>query len=136
MIDKLYTTMDKEVGAFLNNEGSGLYQIQSACNHSCDPSAEITYPRSDFTMVMQALRDIKKGEEITISYIDECVRERSRHSRIKFLRELYLFTCECPKCDSQRNDPDVTSSEEEDEEEDGSGHEQDEEEEMQCDLSL
>ena len=31
-----------------------------------------------------------------------------------FCRENYLFTCTCPKCESEAGDPDVTSSEDED----------------------
>ncbi|NWT01813.1 SMYD5 protein, partial [Mionectes macconnelli] len=53
------------------------------------------------------------SQEICISYLDCCQRERSRHSRNKILRENYLFTCSCPKCLAQADDADVTSDEEE-----------------------
>jgi len=114
-IEQLYESLDKEVGTFLNNEGSGLYLMQSAGNHSCAPNAEITFPYNDFTLVMQAVQDIKAGDEVMASYLDECSRLRSRHSRIKILRQNYLFTCHCFKCESQLGDPDVTSDEEEEE---------------------
>lgn len=52
------------------------------------------------------------GEEICISYLDDCLLSRSRHSRQKELRENYLFTCTCQKCEEQKGDPDVTSDEE------------------------
>ena len=42
------------------------------------------------------------------SYLDECDRERSRHSRVKILRENYLFSCVCPKCAVESTEPDVT----------------------------
>ena len=74
------------VGSFLNSEGSALYSLQSACNHSCIPNAEPTFPYSDFRLVMTATRNIQPGDEITISYLDECTLERSRHSRLKQLR--------------------------------------------------
>ena len=57
-------------------------------------------------------RDIPAGEEILISYLNECELERSRHSRYKMLGENYLFNCDCMKCAKQIHDPDVTSDEE------------------------
>ncbi|XP_068746514.1 histone-lysine N-trimethyltransferase SMYD5-like isoform X2 [Montipora capricornis] len=90
-VDQLYEEMDKVSGQFLNCEGSGLYTLQSACNHSCEPNAE----------------------EIVICYLGECDRERSRHTRQRFLMDNYLFSCTCPKCESQAGEPDVTSSEDE-----------------------
>ncbi|XP_013385788.1 SET and MYND domain-containing protein 5-like, partial [Lingula anatina] len=116
-IDQLYVDIEKESGTFLNCEGSGLYTFQSACNHSCQPNAEVTFPHNNFTLQMVAVQDIKAGEEICISYLDECDRERSRYSRQKALRENYLFNCNCSLCQSQIDDPDVTSEEEEEEEE-------------------
>ncbi|GIY82000.1 SET and MYND domain-containing protein 5 [Caerostris extrusa] len=98
-----------ETGPFLNNEGSGLYPLQSACNHSCVPNAEATFPYNNFTLVMEAIKEILPGEEIIVCYLDECNRNRSRHSRMKLLRENYLFSCTCPKCESQMCDEDVTS---------------------------
>ena len=74
------------VGSFLDNEGSGLYKLQSSCNHSCDPNASASFPNNSFQLVMKALKPIKAGEEILISYLDECSLSRSRHSRIKMLR--------------------------------------------------
>lgn len=112
-IDQLYKDMEKESGEFLNCEGSGLYVLQSCCNHSCIPNAETSFPENNFLLHLTALEDIEAGEEICISYLDCCQRERSRHSRNKILRENYLFTCSCPKCLAQADDADVTSDEEE-----------------------
>ncbi|CAL1291107.1 unnamed protein product [Larinioides sclopetarius] len=111
-IHDLYESIEKETGPFLNNEGSGLYPLQSACNHSCVPNAEATFPYNNFTLVMEAIKEIQPGEEIIVCYLDECNRNRSRHSRIKLLRENYLFTCSCPKCESQIGDEDITSESE------------------------
>lgn len=113
-IDQLYEEMDNVSGQFLNCEGSGLYALQSSCNPSCDPNAEVSFPHNNSTLALKALHDIKEGEEIVICYLDDCDRERSRHSRQRLLRENYLFNCTCPKCESQSGDPDVTSSEDED----------------------
>lgn len=99
----------------MNNEGSGLYVLQSSVNHSCVPNAVVEFPYSNNTLVLKAIRDIKVGEEICTSYLDECQLERSRHSRQQALSSLYLFVCHCDKCQAQANDPDVTSDEESDE---------------------
>lgn len=128
---------------FLNNEGSALYSIESKANHSCMPNAQASFPHSNHTLHLVALKDIQcgkdmvlsnsqigflyqydflivivrfvfVGEEICISYLDDCLLSRSRHSRQKELRANYLFNCTCAKCNEQKNDPDVTSDEEDD----------------------
>lgn len=115
-IDKLYEDMDSHSGNFLNNEGVALFTLQSACNHSCVPNAEPTYLHNNNKLSLVAVRDVQEGEEICISYLDECNLQRSRHSRRKELMENYLFACNCPKCEEQACQPDFTSEEEDDEE--------------------
>ncbi|GFO21323.1 SET and MYND domain-containing protein 5 [Plakobranchus ocellatus] len=120
-IEKVYDVLEEVSGAFLDCEGSGLYQLQSAANHSCVPNAEITFQHGDHTLTLVALENIGPEEEITISYLGCCDQERGRHSRQKALRENYLFTCGCDKCLSQADDASITSEddiEEEEEEED------------------
>lgn len=112
-IDKLYEDMDAHSGNFLNNEGVALYCLQSYCNHSCKPNAEPTFLHNNSKLSLVALEDIHMNEEICISYLDECNLERSRHSRRKQLEENYLFLCNCPKCEEQSEDADVTSDEDE-----------------------
>lgn len=63
--------------------------------------------------MVKALRSIQPEEEITISYLNECEQERSRHSRQKALSSFYLFKCVCAKCLQQFDDPDVTSDDNE-----------------------
>lgn len=101
----------------MNNEGSGLYLLQSKINHSCVPNACSTFPYSNDIVVLKALAPIQQGEEICISYLDECMLERSRHSRHKVLRENYVFICQCPKCRAQASDPDETSEDDDDDDE-------------------
>lgn len=102
----------------MNNEGSGLYKVQSKINHSCVPNAQSTFPYSNDVVVLKALKEIQPGEEICISYLDECQLERSRHTRQAILKENYLFVCNCPRCLEQINDPDETSEEEDDDDDD------------------
>ncbi|XP_058451730.1 histone-lysine N-trimethyltransferase SMYD5 [Malaya genurostris] len=112
MIDTLYDKLDEVVGSFLNNEGSALYVRQSKINHSCSPNAECRFPHSNNVLSLTTIRDIDAGQEICISYLDECALERSRHSRQKMLSENYLFYCQCDKCEIQIEDPDETSEDE------------------------
>lgn len=113
-IDRLYDEIDANSGTFINNEGVALFSLQSTCNHSCTPNAEPNFLKNNNCLSLVALRDIQAGEEICISYLDECDRERSRHSRQKFLKENYLFICNCEKCNAESDDPDFTSEDEED----------------------
>ncbi|XP_064421011.1 histone-lysine N-trimethyltransferase SMYD5 isoform X2 [Latimeria chalumnae] len=84
-VDQLYKDIEKVTGEFLNCEGSGLYILQSCCNHSCIPNAEVSFPDNNFLLHLTTLIDIQPGEEICISYLDCCQRDRSRHSRHKIL---------------------------------------------------
>ncbi|XP_043265887.1 SET and MYND domain-containing protein 5 [Colletes gigas] len=115
LIDHIYDEMEEAIGSFLNNEGSGLYTLQSTVNHSCIPNAIVEFPYSNNVLVLKAIRDIQPEEEICISYLDECDLERSRHSRQKALCSMYLFLCHCNKCLLQADDPDLTSEDEIDE---------------------
>ncbi|RXM36582.1 SET and MYND domain-containing protein 5 [Acipenser ruthenus] len=107
----------EQLDAFIDQ----LYKDIEKGNHSCIPNAEASFPENNFLLHLTALSDIKPGEEICISYLDCCQRDRSRHSRHKILRENYLFVCSCPKCVSQAEELDVTSEEEEEEEEEEEG---------------
>ncbi|XP_002163562.2 histone-lysine N-trimethyltransferase SMYD5 isoform X1 [Hydra vulgaris] len=119
-IDQLYLHMEKESGSFLNCEGSGLFKMQSRCNHSCYPNAEATFPYNNSTLVLVATEDITKDEEICVCYLDECQRSRSRHSRRKLLRENYLFECTCSLCESEVDHESETSSDDSEMSEDAS----------------
>ncbi|XP_028040938.1 SET and MYND domain-containing protein 5 [Bombyx mandarina] len=110
-IDKLYEYVQDESGTFLNTEGSGLYQLQSACNHSCAPNAESSFPYGNHRIQLKAVKPIMPGEEICISYLDECALRRSRHSRQKELAQNYLFVCWCDRCTTEASQPDCTSEE-------------------------
>lgn len=111
-IDQLYDDLDKESGTFLDNEGSALYALQSKCNHSCEPNVKANFLHNNFTLSLQALKDIQAGEEILVSYLDDCTLGRSRHTRQKILMENYLFKCSCSKCIAEADDDDITSEEE------------------------
>ena len=96
-------------------------------NHSCRPNTEIRYPHNSFELELIALRDIAPDEvcttqvtlahlisvlqEITISYMEDCLLHHCKNFRRQYLQENYLFTCACDKCaeqagHSEESDPD------------------------------
>jgi len=114
LINKVYDDVEEESGAFLNSEGSALYELQSKINHSCSPNCEIIFKDNSNVLTLRALKNIQQGDEISISYLDECDLCRSRHSRQKLLKGDYLFVCQCEKCLSEADQPEETSEEDDD----------------------
>ncbi|KAG8364631.1 hypothetical protein BUALT_Bualt18G0017500 [Buddleja alternifolia] len=81
-------------------EGTAFFPLQSCMNHSCIPNAK-AFKREedrDGQATILALRPIIKGEEITISYIDE---ELPYEERQELLAD-YGFTCKCPRCSEEQ----------------------------------
>ncbi|KAL4585170.1 hypothetical protein LXL04_009785 [Taraxacum kok-saghyz] len=77
-------------------QGTAFFPLQSCMNHSCCPTAK-AFKRDedrDGQATIIANRPIKKGEEITISYIDEDLQFEERQA----LLADYGFRCKCPKC--------------------------------------
>lgn len=102
----------------MDSEGTGLYELQAIINHSCEPNVQILFDNNCFQLSIVALRDIQPNEEMLSSYLNECQLSSSRHTRRKILRENYLFTCDCVRCEKEIDQPDVTSDEDEELEED------------------
>src|SRR6266404_1449256 len=73
--------------------GIGLYLGFALLNHSCDPNACMTFDKNK--MGVRAVKDIKKGKEITVTYID-VLRERPKRQDI--LKYEYYFDCGCDRC--------------------------------------
>lgn len=48
----------------------------SMCNHSSNPNAEFDHVFSEGSILIRAIKPIKKGEEITISYIENPKNEK------------------------------------------------------------
>ncbi|KAJ4345367.1 uncharacterized protein N0V89_011497 [Didymosphaeria variabile] len=62
-------------------------------NHSCDPNTYIVMDGPQ--MQLRALKDIKKDEELFISYIDPTMPYLRRQSK---LQQRWFFECRCIKC--------------------------------------
>ncbi|KAF8391480.1 hypothetical protein HHK36_023785 [Tetracentron sinense] len=77
-------------------QGTAFFPLQSCMNHSCCPNAK-AFKREedrDGQATIIALRPISKGEEVTISYIDEELPFEERQA----LLADYGFRCKCSKC--------------------------------------
>ncbi|KAF2497810.1 SET domain-containing protein [Lophium mytilinum] len=84
----------------------GLFLNTARLNHSCIPNARISYCESRGMMTAYALSDIKAGEELTISYLED---ERTadlqnttifmkRDERQAQLKQKWEFECTCHVC--------------------------------------
>jgi hypothetical protein len=78
-------------------EGSGFYVLHSCFNHSCDPNCRVLVPRDDSEngkAIVQTVRDIAEGEELTVSYIEETEPYLVRQEHLRD----YGFECRCSRC--------------------------------------
>jgi hypothetical protein len=72
----------------------GLYPKTCLINHSCLPNAHNNWNSNKNLETIHAIRYIKAGEEITISYSPA----GSSSSRRAYLQEKFGFECDCPLC--------------------------------------
>ncbi|KAH7069550.1 hypothetical protein BKA63DRAFT_493796 [Paraphoma chrysanthemicola] len=75
--------------------GGGVFLEACRINHACDNNAHKSWNQSIKRHTVHALRDISKGEEITIYYLGF---DSSRAIRQKKLREKFQFLCACRLC--------------------------------------
>ena len=87
-----------------NSAIGGVYSTTCLINHSCLPNAHNNWNDSTHCETIHAIRDIKCGEEITISY-DQGQPFDSRRS---FLKAAFGFECNCGLCSS--SPPDILAS--------------------------
>lgn len=72
----------------------GLYLIPSLINHSCHRNASRLIIGG--AMLVHAARDIRKGEEITITYVSTVAPLRRRQKSSLAMK--FGFTCKCKRC--------------------------------------
>ncbi|KAI0637988.1 MAS20-domain-containing protein [Trametes polyzona] len=83
--------------------GSGVYIVSSYLAHSCDPNTRPTFPNGTNELHLVAARPIKKGDELTMAWVDVSQHEGEsagmarRRRRIELARG-WRFKCECAKC--------------------------------------
>ncbi|KAF7315428.1 SET domain-containing protein [Mycena indigotica] len=90
--------LPKSFGADSTGHNAVFLQA-SRFNHSCAPNATARFDPESFTLTVHALRPIKKGEELFISYIDlTSPSMATRDTRRAELLHLYHFSCCCAIC--------------------------------------
>ncbi|EJD43878.1 hypothetical protein AURDEDRAFT_88438 [Auricularia subglabra TFB-10046 SS5] len=77
-------------------EYSGVFPTLSRLNHSCRPNANPQWNSETLTIELRALRPIRAGEEVTITYSPDLLIPA--YQRRASLREAYHFTCTCTAC--------------------------------------
>ncbi|KAH7931323.1 MAS20-domain-containing protein [Leucogyrophana mollusca] len=83
--------------------GTGFYVVSSYISHSCAPSARPSFSNGTSELHLVAERAIKKGDEITVAYVDvtqhpeETVAEARRRRRVELARG-WRFACPCARC--------------------------------------
>ncbi|OSC98985.1 MAS20-domain-containing protein [Trametes coccinea BRFM310] len=83
--------------------GSGIYLVSSYIAHSCDPNTTPTFPKGTNELHLVATKPIKKGDELTMAWVDVAPRDdvdaglARRQRRIELARG-WRFKCECARC--------------------------------------
>ncbi len=73
----------------------GIFLEACRINHACDNNAQKAWNENIKRHTVHAIRDIQKGEEITICYLGVL---NSRNVRQEALRRKFAFTCSCRLC--------------------------------------
>lgn len=83
--------------------GSAIYTVSSYLIHSCKPSARPSFASGTSEMSIIASHDLKKGDELTIAFVDvnqrpnETVLDCRRRRRAELARG-WKFACGCERC--------------------------------------
>ena len=85
-----------EANCYEMGSGTCICLDASRINHSCIPNAHYSWNDNIKRITVHAVKDIFKGEEITISYNSAL---RTPEERKRDL-EPYVFKCSCPACES------------------------------------
>ncbi|KAJ7591478.1 hypothetical protein C8J56DRAFT_564590 [Mycena floridula] len=90
--------------------GQAFYTLSSYLNHSCIPSARPSFSAGTAELHLIACRDIKKGEELTVAFVDvtqhpdESVAECRMRRRTELARG-WKFACPCNRCRDEAEGP-------------------------------
>eukprot|EP00918_Siedleckia_nematoides_P050098 GHVU01109647.1.p1 GENE.GHVU01109647.1~~GHVU01109647.1.p1 ORF type:complete len:726 (+),score=102.33 GHVU01109647.1:94-2178(+) len=75
--------------------GRALYPTLALVNHSCDPNSEVNFFGKE--VIIRPSRNIKKGQEITVSYGPLFFKD-PKSERREMLKKNYQFDCQCQAC--------------------------------------
>ncbi|KAL4591765.1 hypothetical protein LXL04_004736 [Taraxacum kok-saghyz] len=89
LLTSAYASVESEASV-----GNAVYMLPSFYNHDCDPNTHIVWVEN-VDAKLKALRDIEKGEELRICYIDASMDHDARQN---ILSSGFGFKCSCPRC--------------------------------------
>ncbi|ESK88030.1 set domain-containing protein 5 [Moniliophthora roreri MCA 2997] len=74
-----------------------VFPRMARINHACAGSFNMMFSwrEAEEELRVYAIKDVKRGEELTITYIES---RRPKEERIKHLEDAYGFTCTCHEC--------------------------------------
>jgi hypothetical protein len=80
--------------------GAGLFPVMSQFNHDCDNNCSFWSEAGKMVAVTQT--NVKKGQELTISYITDTFRDLpTRRKNIEWRG----FECRCFRCQNEKESP-------------------------------
>ncbi|KAM0720003.1 hypothetical protein Q7P37_004138 [Cladosporium fusiforme] len=77
-----------------NSDVGAIFPLVARLNHACKPNAQHCWNEKEGVEVVHALREVKEGEELTLSYSMGGPSEERRGS----LKEYFGFDCQCEAC--------------------------------------
>lgn len=90
-----------------NLNTGGIFLQACRINHACDSNAVNHWNENLDQLTIHAIRDIRKGEEITISYLSAL---QNRQTRQEDLLQNFRFTCACQLCCSPLGESKATDA--------------------------
>ncbi|KAK5705280.1 Histone-lysine N-methyltransferase set-6 [Elasticomyces elasticus] len=79
--------------------GYAVYPSSSYFNHSCSPN--VAKQRVGNAWRFWVIEDVRKGEQLCISYLGGDEKDLSVDERRARLAEVWGFVCECARCQSE-----------------------------------
>ncbi|TCD70436.1 hypothetical protein EIP91_003517 [Steccherinum ochraceum] len=94
--------------------GSGFYPVSAYLRHSCSPTARPSFSTGTSELHLVASTPIKKGDELTVSYVDTAQHpdesaDDARRRRRQELARGWRFKCECARCLEELQTADVAA---------------------------
>ncbi|KAI1767862.1 hypothetical protein GGR53DRAFT_525479 [Hypoxylon sp. FL1150] len=101
-IVRAYCTFKNNACEVSDTPEEAFYPTYSRFNHSCDPNIGWSFEgEPDYLIRIYAMRDVKAGEQLFISYTDHLSNRQSPlplESRQKLTQRNWGFTCACSRC--------------------------------------
>lgn len=103
---QVWSIWDTNMWEHSNDEGGCVYEIGSRFNHSCANNVETFVKGESSEHVYETLRDIKAGEELTVTYIPD-QNHLPCGQRRKILMEGWKFHRRCEACVAESVGPET-----------------------------